>query len=288
MARRHLERRGIGLVSPIKQRFVTLVPRLFLFIVVCVCLYPLIWMVLNGFRTETEIFLQPLGIPSHLNFDNFVSAWDTISSSILDTAVATATTVVAVTIFSSMAAYPLSRMRFRGMWVIFLTFMACQMVSRENVLITLFSLFNRLGMLNSIASVICADTAFGVPFALLLFWQFFREIPDELEEATRVDGCTRWMFYWKFVLPLSRSVISTVVIFQALGTWNDYLFPLAFLHNPSVQMISTSLQAFFSEFTTNYGALFAALSITTIPIILLYLGLQKAFIRGLTGGMLKG
>jgi raffinose/stachyose/melibiose transport system permease protein len=252
-------------------------------------LYPFLWAILNSFRTNDEMILHPLRFPLKLDFGVFVEAWHRtdFNHAFLNSVVNSASAVGLVLLTGSLAAYPLARMRFFGNGFIVKFLMVSIIISGQLILIPLFYVMKGLGVYNSLLSTILANTAMALPICIYLFYGFFREIPREIEESTMIDGCNRWTFYFRFIIPLSKPILSTVAIFVALWSWNEYLFALTFLKEQTIRTIPLQLQIFFGRWSTEYGLLFAALSISIVPILAIYIAMQKAFIKGLTAGAVK-
>jgi len=262
-------------------------------IILSICLlfsfYPLIWMLLNSFKTNDEIFLSPMGLPSSFDLSVYAVAWEraNFSSAFLSSIINSAASVALVLITGTLAAFALARIKFRGNALIVKLLTISIIISGQLILIPLFYTMQRLHLYNSLWATIFANTAMSLPLCIYLLYSFFREIPFEIEESTWIDGCGTFKFYYKFVLPLSKPILSTVIIFVSLWTWNEYLFALTFLKVESIRTIPLQLQSFFSRYSVEYDKLFAALSISLLPILTVYIILQKAFIKGLTAGAVK-
>ncbi|MCX7030981.1 MAG: carbohydrate ABC transporter permease [Spirochaetes bacterium] len=258
-------------------------------IAIVLAIVPFAWMIMNAFKTTDEIFQSPLRLPHALDLSVFGRAWAQASFGLAlrNSILSTSATVIVILLFASWAAFPLARARFRGSVVILRFYVTSIIISSQVILIPLFYSVKNLGIYNTLLSVIIANSTMGVPISVYLFWGFFKDVPFEIEESTQIDGCPPRLFFWKFLLPLSRPIIATVTIFQALWTWNEYLFALTFLKSPKVMTIPAQLQAFFTYYTVQWQSLFAALTIAVIPVIVLYLVMQKAFIKGLTAGAVK-
>ena len=144
-----------------------------------------------------------------------------------------------------------------------------------------------LGLLNNLLSVVFVFGTLVIPFASYLLISFFKEIPIDIEESTKMDGCSSLRFFISFMLPLSKPVLSSLVILTSLWSWNEYLFSLTFLQTSTARTIPPQLSWFFGRYYTDWGGLFAALTIAVVPLVILYLFLQRYFIRGLTAGAVK-
>ena len=271
------------------KRF-TMAVRLLLVLFSIISLYPLFWMAGSSFRSNKEIFLTPASLPSKFDFRVFAKAWKAASlgTAVPNSLLATMITVLVIVATSSLAAFALARMRFRGQKLILAGFVSGQIVSAQIVLIPLFTLYIRLHWFDTLASLVSACITFGIPLSVFLFWSFFTEIPREIEESTKMDGCSSFLFYARILIPLSTPIFASVVIFQSLFSWNEYLFALTFLKRAEVRTIPVQMQVFFAQYTTDWSMLFAALTITVIPVTVIYLLMQKAFIKGLTAGAIKG
>jgi raffinose/stachyose/melibiose transport system permease protein len=258
--------------------------------ILVVSIFPFYWMLINSLKDDMSIFNDPIGLPAEALFVNYLTAWTQgdLGHALINSLIVTGSSVAIIVVTGALAAYPLARMRFVGRSWFLALFTAGLIVAQEIVLIPLFDMFSRLGLLNTLWSVILTNSSFGLPLTIFLFWQFFRELPLELEEAARIDGCDSFSLLWRILLPLSRPVVGSVIILEGLFSWNEYLFALTFLRNQGGKTLPVQLQVFFSEHTTNWSLLFAALVTVTLPIILLYLAMQRSFVKGLTAGAVKG
>ena len=145
-----------------------------------------------------------------------------------------------------------------------------------------------MGLMNNLWGLIFAYVAYELPFSVFVLYGFMQEIPYEIQEAAIVDGCGNFRLYWKVMFPLSRGGIAAVVIFNLVSIWNDMVFPLVLITDNSLKTLPIGLLQFRGQYTSNYGVLFAAVVMMSIPLIILYLALQKHFIRGLAQGAIKG
>lgn len=254
-----------------------------------VSIYPLIWMMLGSFKENQEIFLNTLALPREWNFGIFSEVWNranygTASKNSILNLVGT-NAIVLVT--ASMAAFSLARIKFIGRTVVNAALSSSIVISGQLILIPLFFVVKNLNIYNTLWATIIADAAMDLPICTILFMTFFKEIPYEIEESSMLDGCTKSGFFIRFIVPLSKPIISTIVIFVSLWTWNEYLFALTFLKDDAVRTIPLQLQNFRGRFAVEYNAIFAALSMAIIPLIILYILMQKSFVKGLTAGAVK-
>jgi raffinose/stachyose/melibiose transport system permease protein len=252
-------------------------------------LYPVIWMVLGGFRSNDELFSNPVALPLKFDFSIFQAAWvrAKLGASILNSLINSFGAVLLTIALASPAAFALARMRFPGRALIVRVLLSSIIISGQLILIPLFFTMKDLGFYDTLLSTIIGDACLYVSISTMLFYSFFQEIPYEIEEAAIVDGCGKAAFYFRFILPLSRPAIAAVVIFTSLWSWNEYLFALTFLKSEALRTLPLRLQIFFGQWKTEYNYLFATLSISVIPLMILYLLMQKSFIKGLTAGAIK-
>lgn len=253
------------------------------------CLFPLLWMITNSFKTSEEIFLKSLHLPSTVSFGVFPRAWDIakFSSAVPNSFYLTVLNVIYIIALSSLAAYPIARMQFIGRSFFNWLLIASIMLSPQILLIPSFFQMRSLGLLNNLLSVVFVFGTLVIPFASYLLISFFKEIPIDIEESTKMDGCSSFRFFISFMLPLSKPVLSSLVILTSLWSWNEYLFSLTFLQTSTARTIPPQLSWFFGRYYTDWGGLFAALTIAVVPLVILYLFLQRYFIRGLTAGAVK-
>jgi raffinose/stachyose/melibiose transport system permease protein len=258
--------------------------------VLLVSFYPIVWMFLNSFKSNTEIFQRPLNLPLKWNMDIFKTAWvqGKFSAAITNSLIITGGVVILNLLFSGMASFSTSHLRYRGQYV-FLSFcIGCQVVSGQVLLVPLYKLMYDIRIINTRIGLILVITAFSLPLSVYLFYGFFRGVPREIYESTKMDGCGNMRYFLSILVPLSTPIIASVAIFQALFTWNEYIFTLTFLRDTALWTIQPVIKNMFTGFSMQYGMNFAALSTVVLPILFLYIILQKYFVRGLTAGSVKG
>jgi raffinose/stachyose/melibiose transport system permease protein len=274
------------LFEGILQTFLTLA----MIVVLILSFYPIIWMFLNSFKSNTEIFQRPLSLPQKWDLEIFGMAWISgkFARAVTNSLIITSGVVILNLLFSGMASFSTSHLRYRGQYV-FLSFcIGCQVVSGQVLLVPLYKLMFDLSIINTRFGLILVTTAFSLPLSIYLFYGFFRGIPREIFESTKIDGCGNLRYFLSILIPLSTPIIASVVIFQSLFTWNEYIFTLTFLRDTALWTIQPVIKNMFTGFSMQYGMNFAALSLVVMPILLLYIILQKYFVRGLTAGSVKG
>lgn len=263
---------------------------IFLFVLLVICFYPILWMMLNSFKSNNTIFQSPMSFPEQWSFEGFENAWvrNNLGRALLNSIVITSTVVFINLFVSSIGAFATSHLSFRGRKA-FLSFcIGCQVVSAQVLLVPLYKLLRNLNLYNTYPGLCLAMAAFSLPLSMYLFNSFFSGLPRDIYESTKIDGCGDFRYFLRILIPLSKPIISSVTILQAVFAWNEYIFTLTFLRDMDAWTIQPVIKNLFQGYSVNYGVNFAALSIVVIPILVLYVFMQKYFIRGLTAGSTKG
>ncbi len=263
---------------------------IFLLSVAVTCLYPLLWMVASSLKTQETIFTDISLIPQQFNFQNYAIAWQEggFGRNFLNSILYTVSVVCGLVIVSSMAAYGFARLKFPGRNILFIMFMAAMMIPIPGSFVALYVLLNKLHLRNTPIGYILCMINVGLSTSIFLLKTFFDKMPKELEDAARIDGCSKLGIWWHVALPLSKPVLAVVVIFNALNVWNEYILALIIFDSRKFMPLQVALQTFQGEFVTNYPLLMAGLTITALPIIIIYLFMQKYIIKGVTQGAIVG
>jgi raffinose/stachyose/melibiose transport system permease protein len=262
---------------------------LFLMTVAVSCVFPLIWMVMASFKTQTTIF-DGAFIPKHFHFENYYQALrqGNFGRYFVNSIFYTVAVVAGIVFISSLAAYAFSRLRFPGKNVLFYMFMAAMMIPIPGSFVALYILLNTLHLRNTAAGYILCMINVGLATSIFLLKTFYDKMPQELEDAARIDGCSKMGIWWHVVLPLSAPVLAVVIIFNALNVWNEFILALLIFDSKNLMPLQVALQSFQGEFVTNYPLLMAGLTITVLPVIVLYVLMQKYLVKGVTQGVLAG
>jgi ABC-type glycerol-3-phosphate transport system permease component len=258
--------------------------------------FPMIWMAYSSLKPDAAIFRDPFALPAagHLEFENYGRAWREarFGDYLLNSVLVTTVSVTAIVLLGAMAGYALSRFYHPAGRAVFWLFLAGLTIPAQLAMVPLFFELRWLGLLNSRCGLMIVYTANGLPFAVFILSGFFKSLPRSLYEAAVVDGCNEFSAFWHVLLPLARPGLITVAIFQFIGIWKEYFF--AFLlanggdgHARTLPLGLANL-AITSQYRTDYGMLFAGLVLVTIPILVVYVGLQKHLVKGITAGALKG
>lgn len=252
--------------------------------------YPLLWLLINSLKQTPEIYTNPWGLPQHWMWSNYLNAWTTGNTGryLLNSVWISSATLVAVLIFSSMAAYALTKLRWVLSKATFVYFLLGMMVPVHATLIPLFVYFTKIGLVNSQMGLILIYISFGLPAAVLVLCGFFVGIPKEMLEAAVMDGCSVYSMFWRIVVPISKSALMTVTILSFVGVWNELLLALVFISDPDKLTLPVGLTRFVGEYTTDYAPMFAAIMIATIPTVILFAIFNKQVLAGMAEGAIKG
>jgi len=260
-----------------------------LFFVLIIINLPFIWMVITSFKTEDQVFSwPPTFYPTVFSFENYEGAFGLIPMGrlMLNTVFVAGAVTFFQLILNSLAAYGLSRFKFKGRDTIFIILVGTLMIPGEVIIIPLYIIINRMGLLNSYASLIVPfiSSAFGI----FLLRQFFMGIPKELEDAAYIDGAGRMKIFLKIILPLSKPALWTTAIFSFLGRWNSYLWPLVAINDSEKQVVQVGLSQFSGDWMTQWTWKMAASTTAVIPIIIFFFFIQKQYVEGIRGVGIKG
>lgn len=254
-----------------------------------VWIYPFIWMILSSFKTNTEFLTGGANPwPTQFNWDNYVNAWTNANFSgyFLNTVIFTVATVFIVLVLSALTGYILGRIAFPGKRFIMLTVVAIMFIPKGYTIIPLFKIVSTLGLSDSILGVIIAESSGAHVLFILLFASFFAKIPKELEEAAEIDGAGFLRIFGQIMLPLSAPIIATAGIMQFIWTWSSFLIPLVFTANrPELRTLAVGMENFVGTYTSDYVGMAAAATISLIPVILLFILMQRYFIEGVAGAV---
>jgi len=249
---------------------------------------PVIWMIFNSLKTQNELYINIWGPPQIPQWANYPIAWSLADVGTLfrNSLVVSLTSVFFITVLAAIASYSIAKIKFKGSQILFALFIITLLVPQQILVIPLFKIMVTLGIMDTYFSLIFPYIAGGLPLAIFIFTTYFRGIQDELIEAARLDGCGDLRILTRIVLPISWPAISAVVIFEFLECWNEFFLALTFIQKSNLRTLPLGVFAFSSRFITNYSQLFSVLSLSMLPIIIIFLIFQRQFISGLTAGAL--
>ena len=252
-------------------------------------LVPIIIMVLAAFKTTGEIYASPFALPKAWSLANLHTIWreTAFPRYVANSLMVTLSSVALILTVSYMAAYALARYSFRGNSLVYLFFLSGLMVPLKLAIIPLFIQLTSIGLIDSHAGLVLVYTAMGLPSAIFIMTGFLRTLPGELEDQARIDGASEGRIMVSIMLPLAKPALVIAGIHNAVPIWNDFFFPLVFIQNDRLKTLPQGLTIFMGEFNTDWGVLFAGLTLAALPITLLYMLLSRQFIAGLTSGAVK-
>ncbi len=261
----------------------------FLIFLVCVILFPVMWLILNSLKTNQEMFLNSLALPKKWMAVNYVTAWNKglfnyFKNSILVSAVS----LVCILFISSFLAYGLTRFQLPGSTFIFFLVLGGMALSEQVALVPLYKILQSMKLYNTQWAIILPYVAFRIPFTMFLLRSYFISIPKELEEAAIVDGCNSLQRFFLIIVPISRPVLASCAIVNLNFVWNEFLFANVFLESKAIMTIPLGLMAFQGDLKSDYVVMLAGILIASLPMVLLFLCMQRQFVRGLTQGAVKG
>ncbi len=274
----------------IKRTTLNLLIHLFLIIVALTCIFPLLWMVSSSLKTQETVFKDMSLIPEEFHFENYCLAWQEggFGRYFLNSIFYTVCVVLGIVLVSSLAAYAFSRLRFLGKNLLFFMFIAAMMIPIPGSFVPLYVLLNKLHLRDTALGYILCMINVGLATSIFMLKTFFDKLPQDLEDAAKIDGCSKLGIWWHVALPLARPVLAVVVIFNALIVWNEYVLALVIFDSKALMPLQVALMSFRGEFITRYPLLMAGLTITALPIIILYILMEKYINKGVTEGVLVG
>ena len=263
---------------------------LILIIIAALMLIPFLWMFSASIKSDREVFLMNpfVFIPETPKWSNYLTIWTKIpfAKFVENTVFLTIVVTFLQLLTSSFAAYAFAKLDFKGRNKLFLAYIATIAMPWQVYMVPQFIMMRKMGLNDKLLAIIClqAFSAFGV----FMMKQFYEDIPDDLCEAARIDGMSEYRIYSTIMLPLSKPALSTLTIFTFVATWNDYLGPLIYLKSPEKKTIQLGLKMFISQYSSDYGLIMAGSVLSLIPVLVVFLILQKYFVEGVASTGLKG
>lgn len=254
-----------------------------------ITLYPIYIMIITSLKKNKDIFKHPFALPKTLDFASYTKVLELNNfpqyflNSIIVTLVSTAIFVVV----SVLAAYAISRFKFKGNNIIYIYFLLGMMVPIRLGIINMFELFDVLHLKDNLLGLIAIYSAMSIGFSVFILTGFMRTIPRELEEAAKIDGCSQLRVLWNVIIPILKPAIATAIVYNFVPIWNDFYFPLVFIKTENLKTLPIGVAIFFGQYQTDWSTVFAALTLAAVPVLIFYFTMSKEFIKGLTAGAIK-
>lgn len=252
--------------------------------------YPIIWMIINSFKTGQDFALNPFGLPTEWVLENYGDAWVTanIGRYFLNSIIVGVTAVIITVLTGALASFFLARFDFRGRNLLYGFFIIGLLVPIHSTLVPMFILMNKLGLLNTHWALIFPYVAFNMPVTIFILTSFMQSFSQEIEDSAVMDGCGVFRLFLSIILPMTRPAIATVVILNFINNWNEFAFALVLINDKELNTLPLGLANFVGQYTTNYTAQMAGLTMVLIPTIAFYLLMEKQVVEGMTQGAVKG
>lgn len=255
-----------------------------------IVILPLLWTVMSSFKTSSEIFASPFALPAEWRFDNYVKAWSDagIGSYFLNSVIVVGGALVIVMVLGAMCAYVLARYVFFGSRAIYYLMLAGLTFPIFLAMVPLFFVMRNIGLLNTLPGLILVYVGFALPFTVFFLFSFFKSLPHEITEAAALDGAGEWRTFFQVMLPMAKPGLASVAIFNFLGLWNQFLIPVS-INAAGPRVLSQGLAAFAGQmgYAVDFGALFAAVTVTVVPVLIVYVIFQRQLQGSVSQGTMK-
>ncbi|MDA3901319.1 MAG: carbohydrate ABC transporter permease [Spirochaetes bacterium] len=258
-------------------------------VITCIILFPVYTVLLNSFKTRSEMLVSFLAFPKEFTFDNYIITIQKLKyvSRFFNTLIVTVLSVTGIVFFSALAGYKIARTQSRLSKVLYLLFTLSMLIPFHSIMISLTQISKIVGVRNSLWGLSIINIGLGVNLAIFLFTGFSKSIPKELEEAAAIDGCNEFQVFRYIAMPLLKPIAATVAIIDVLWIWNDLLLPLLMLTSSKDFTLVLGINQFFGLYNSDWTLALAGLILTSIPAIMFYLVFQKYIIKGIASGAVK-
>lgn len=255
-----------------------------------VIFYPLILMVMTSLKPNRQILAEPFALPTELYLDNFVNmiTRSNYAAYFMNSIIVVLVTIGVVVILTAMASYVLAKYRFKGVGGLYLYFIAGLIIPIRLGTISILKMMIGMNLNDNLMSVIIVSIAMGIPFGVFILTDFIRMIPEELSNAARIDGASEVGIFGRIITPLLTPAIAAVGIVNFIPVWNDFWFPLVLLKSDAVKTVPLATALLFGQYQTNFGSVFAVLTLASLPVVIFYLIFSKWFVQGIAAGGVKG
>jgi len=256
-----------------------------------VVIMPMLWTLIGSFKTTKEIFASPFGLPADWNFDNYINAWvgNNFGGMFINTVIVVGVSLVLVMVLGAMCAYVLARFSVPGSRVIYYLMLAGLTFPVFLAIVPLFFILQGMGLLNTLPGLIITYVAFALPFTVFFLFSFFKSLPYEIQEAAYVDGASEWRTFFQVMLPMAKPGMAAVAIMNFLGLWNQFLLPISLNTDKSKYVLSQGMASYASSagYALDFGEMFAAVVITIVPVLIVYIFFQRQLQGSVSQGTSK-
>lgn len=273
-----------------KKGVIQKINHIILIISAFITVFPILWACIASFKNDEDIFSSPFSLPMHIEYQNYYIAWIKAKLGIgfLNSMYISFATVVIVVIVSVLASYVLAMVRNRVTKFLYILFIIAVMVPPDVLFLTSYFQLRDFHLINNLWGVILPSVALGIPLSIFILTNFIRDIPGALIDSGTIDGCSRFKILLNIVVPLITAPSGAVIIFQFTGIWNSFMLPLVILRKDRLKVLPLILNSFIGQYTIQYGQLFAAIMITFLPVLIVFVIYQKQFMQGVAQGAIKG
>lgn len=256
-------------------------------LLVLVCIIPVLYIIIGGFRTNSQITRDPAGMPHPWNVGNYaaVLSGDVFWSELINSLLVAAATTFFVVMLALMVSFAIARFHFHGRGFLYGLFAAGMMFPVTVAITPLFIEMRNIGLQNSLLGIVICEVAFGLPQAVIILVPFLETIPQSIQEAAEIDGCSPLGFFWRMIVPLSWPGVATVGILQFIASWNNYMLPLYLLNDSSRYTLPLGVQMFSSQHSVDTAQVLAFTSLSMLPALIFFTIFQKRIVGGLTGAV---
>jgi len=252
--------------------------------------FPFLVMLSMSLKSGVKVFSDLSLIPEEIKWENYLTVWRETNLAVLfrNSAIVTGVSVTLVTIISSLGAYAFARINFFGKKVIYLLILSALLLPPQAVMFPIFEITKRFHLLNTYFALVGPYVTFGFPLCLFILTNYLESFPRAIEDSAKIDGCSPLGIYWRIVLPIIKPALVTVIVWQVIASWNEFLFALLFMTEDSMKTVPLAPLIYLTAFGwTGWGKLFACLTLIISPVVLFFIFFQKYFIKGLTAGAVK-
>lgn len=270
---------------------VTLITQIVMTVFAIVFIAPIVIIINYSFKTKKELYLNsPLALPESLNINNYIKAFEKLNmqTTFMNTFIYTAISVIVLAVLCGTTAWAIARCKHKFFKFCYIYFIVGILIPYQALFLPIYTIGNTMHLTNTRYGIILMYIATGLSFGIFLMNSFMSTVPIELEESARIDGCSVLRTYFSIVLPLLRPAMATLIIMQSFQIWNDYLLASLYVSKKQLKTLTVAIQSLFSAQTSDYTTAMAAIVISVLPIAVLFMSLQKYFIKGMTVGAVKG